>query len=90
MLVAKRPQRKQDFLLEVLDGEMLIYDPTRTRALCLNDTASLIWQLCDGERTVEEIAKVLRDTYPEAGEAVEDDVDTMVRRFAEHGAIELH
>ena len=42
-----------------IDGELLIYDRTRDRAHCLNGTAAAIWKLCDGRRSVGEIAAQL-------------------------------
>jgi hypothetical protein len=33
-------------------------------AFALNETASVIWQLCNGERPVAEIVEILQDAYP--------------------------
>jgi hypothetical protein len=51
--------RKDNLVLQELDGEILIYDLNKNRAFCLNETSSLVWQLCDGEKTVSEIAKAV-------------------------------
>lgn len=40
-------------------GELLLYDLKRDRAFCLNETSSMIWNLCDGENTVEDIRQQL-------------------------------
>ena len=52
MNLDSKPRRKTDYRLEQLDGEMVLYHPSETKILYFNQTASLIWQLCDGERTV--------------------------------------
>ena len=44
----KKPLRNQDFRLEKMDDELLLFNPKSTNILYLNETASLIWQLCDG------------------------------------------
>jgi hypothetical protein len=55
-----RPQsKKQNLVEQELDGELLIYDLERDRALCLNQTSALVWQACDGKRTITEINDLL-------------------------------
>ena len=39
---SRTPKKKQDFRLEEVDNELLLYHPVRTTALYLNDTAALI------------------------------------------------
>jgi len=78
-----------DYRLETLDTEQLLYDPEQTRVLCCNETASLIWRLCDGQRTVEEIVALLTEAFPEAADTIAGDVEATLEEFAQHGAIEL-
>ena len=56
----------RDYLLERCDGEHIVYHPTLETSMYLNDTGAIIWQLCDGTRTVAEIIAVLADCYPES------------------------
>lgn len=51
--------RREQLVVQDLPDELLIYDLERHKAYCLNRTAALIWQSCDGRRTVEELARVL-------------------------------
>ena len=51
--------RNGGIITKDIDGELLIYDRTRDRAHCLNETAAAIWKLCDGRRSVGEIAAQL-------------------------------
>lgn len=53
--------RKEGLLVETLPDEVLVYDLDRKKAHCLNQTAALIWQHCDGRTSVSEIARVLSD-----------------------------
>ena len=75
--------------LEEMDGELLLHHPGSTKTLYLNETASLIWQLCDGQRTTEEIAALLQDAFPGTEEAIAGQVDLTMRQFSEYGAIEF-
>jgi hypothetical protein len=85
---SKKPRRKTDYHLELIDDELLLYHPGRTKILYCNQTASLVWNLCDGQRTVEEIAALLAESYPEAAATIPADVEATLGQFLEHGAIE--
>ncbi|MDQ3820179.1 MAG: PqqD family peptide modification chaperone [Acidobacteriota bacterium] len=49
--------RKEGLLVQELHGEVLVYDLERDKAHCLNPTAALIWQHCDGRTTITELAR---------------------------------
>ena len=83
-----RPRRKPDYRLEMMEGELLLYHPVRTRILYCNETASLVWRLCDGQRTVDEITALLAAAFPEAADTVAQDVATVLQTFLVHDVIE--
>ncbi len=83
------PLPDKEFTLEELDNELLLYHPAKTTTVYMNQTASIIWRLCDGERTVNEIISLIKDSYPEAGSGVEQDVEATLKMFSDHGAISL-
>jgi hypothetical protein len=47
--------RSQGLKIEEMDDELLVYDLERNRAHSLNAGATVVWRLCNGERTVEAI-----------------------------------
>ena len=49
--------RKDSVIARDFGEEVLIYDRTRDKALCLNRTAALVWKYCNGRRSVEQIAE---------------------------------
>jgi hypothetical protein len=56
-----RPRRadraiSQDFA----DGTIAVLDPTGERVVMLNTTGAAVWTLCDGARTVDEIASFIQ------------------------------
>jgi Coenzyme PQQ synthesis protein D (PqqD) len=63
--------RQEDLVVQEMPDEVLLYDLRRHKAHCLNKTAALIWQHCDGQTTVTEMAKRVQR---EAGPAVDEDV----------------
>lgn len=82
-------QLKEGFLLERIDGEVSVYHPTLTTAVYLNETGALIWELCDGSRSVAEIIDILSDHYPERRNQIETDVKTLLFQLVERGIGEL-
>src|SRR5215213_1906935 len=51
--------RKENLVIQELEGEVLIYDLEKNKAFCLNETSALVWQSCDGSRTIAEISDVV-------------------------------
>jgi hypothetical protein len=48
--------RKENLVIQELEGEVLIYDLEKNKAFCLNETSALVWQSCDGSRTIADIS----------------------------------
>lgn len=55
----KPRSRENELVVQELKGEILIYDLQINKAFCLNETSALIWQFCDGNKTVSEISREL-------------------------------
>lgn len=54
------PQSRQsNIVVQELENEILIYDLKTNKAYSLNETSAMIWQLCDGQKTVTEISQSL-------------------------------
>jgi pyrroloquinoline quinone biosynthesis protein D len=75
------------------DGTRLQYDDVREEhlllvpegAVRLNETAARVLELCDGERSPEEIAAALSERY--SGADVTDDVRELLGGMAAHGLV---
>jgi hypothetical protein len=87
MELSCKPRQTPDFRLEQLDGELLLYHPGQTTIMYCNPTASLIWGLCDGQRSVQDIIALLSAAYEQAAAAVAADVKATLEQFHQHGAI---
>jgi hypothetical protein len=44
--------RKDDLIVKQMPDEVLVYDLARDKAHCLNRTAALVWNYCDGRTSV--------------------------------------
>ena len=51
--------RHENLVVQELNNEVLIYDLKRDKAFCLNETAAIVWQACDGTHTLGYIGERL-------------------------------
>ena len=49
--------RREALITKEVEGELLVYDVTRDKAHCLNETAAAVWRLCDGRTSVASIGE---------------------------------
>jgi hypothetical protein len=59
-----------------VDDDLVLYDPRNDNAHILNGTAAVVWWLCDGEHTPEQIASELAGLYELNPATVMTDVQT--------------
>ena len=76
--------RRSDRMGRILG--FLFYVP-ETRPLVLDEVGTRVWQLCDGERTVEEIVQVLSDQYILDRHEVELSLTAYMRTLGRRGMI---
>ena len=81
--------QRPDFILRQMDGETLLYRHSLKKTIYLNESAAAVWQLCDGERTVQQVADILADAYPEARAKVVADVNDVIDDLYREGALRL-
>jgi len=63
--------RKEGLVVQRLADEALVYDQQRHKAHCLNQTATLVWERCDGKTTA---AKIAEQMSKQTGKAVSEEV----------------
>jgi hypothetical protein len=76
-------QRRRDVSVEEVAGETLVLDD---RAGCLhqlNQTASFVWNRCDGATSVASIARSLSDQFDVEDDVAKKDVADVVTRLCE-------
>jgi len=54
--------RTNGIIVRKLEDEVLIYDIENRQAHCLDKTASVIWEHCDGNRTIQDFSSMLNTT----------------------------
>jgi hypothetical protein len=82
------PKPIEGFQVETLDGEVVLLHPTRNIIVHSNSTATLIWKLCNGQNTVEDIVRILGAAYPDARAQIKKDVPETIRKLMEQGVLD--
>jgi pyrroloquinoline quinone biosynthesis protein D len=83
------PRQRSGFVIEEMEGECLLYRSGRHWLVHLNETATVIWKLCDGSRTVEDIVTLLAREYPASRAEIETDVNEAVSMLIRQRVIEI-
>jgi hypothetical protein len=74
---------------ELPDGEVVVSIAGGDTALILNSVADAVLELCDGSRTIDEIAQFVRNTVTVPADAdVARDIAAVVDQLARAGVIE--
>jgi Coenzyme PQQ synthesis protein D (PqqD) len=83
----RRPLRRSDVWVRQVNQENAIYDPQGGTVHLLNETALAIWQLCDGETSVEEMVGAICDLTGMHRDVVIEDVDRVLTEFGSAGLV---
>jgi hypothetical protein len=82
-------RQSEDCLLENMGGDILLYIPSTASALQLNDTSRIIWELCDGERSVKDIIEGVSEFYPDQASQIAEDVCKAIQMLSDRQVLEL-
>ena len=83
-----RPKRKDDLLVEDMEGDLVVADFRKSEMHVFNSMAAVVWDLCDGHRTVEIITDLLADHFGIPANSVRHDVVRIVSEFRAKDLVE--
>lgn len=84
----KRPMKSPQFQAEFLDGEALLFTQSGATIIHCNATALMVWQLCTGSRTIDDIVSLLRAAYPDDVDVLHRDVYATLLQLSDNNAVE--
>jgi len=82
-------KKVEECLLEDMDGEILLYNPNNATTLHFNGPSAIVWELCNGENSVQTMIDALIEAYPGQAGQIAGDVIATIKEFAEHQIIML-
>ena len=82
------PTPNTDVSLQRVGQEAILHDRGNGRAHVINESAAQIWELCDGQHTVDEIVSVFAAAYELPTADVRADVQYILAKFHELRVLE--
>ena len=86
--IGPRPKRRVDVVNRTVDGDRVVLDRTTGRLHRLNASASLVWALCDGTRTSDEIAEGVEEAFAETPPTFGEEIREILRQFMDLGLLD--
>ena len=85
-----KPLHKNNLLLKDLGDEFLIYSAEHKELHVINRTAQLIWNLCDGTHSINEIENEVRAHFSIPPEKdITEDIQGTLKIFRDKGLLEI-
>jgi hypothetical protein len=79
------PRRGEATLHELPDGTPVLSNKDRTQLLVLNDLGAAVWELLDGERSIDDVVREIVALLPADPESVRSDVERFVTTLGARG-----
>ncbi len=83
------PIQNPNYVLDRQENEYQLLDIDQQTSIFINESASLIWQLCNGEQTVSQIKTMIKDSYPDMADTIDEGVDQTVEMLESHQALSV-
>ena len=80
---------RKGYHLSEMEGEGLLYSHEKMTMIYLNESAAVIWRLCDGQRTVAQVVDFLKSAYPDLSPQLDGDVCGMIQQFVDCDMLDL-
>ena len=87
MLAENRPQRGVDIVWRRADAGVVVLKPSDGQYFSLDDVGGRIWELCEGERTVTQIANTLAQEYDAPAAVIERDALELLEELEGEGLL---
>ena len=75
------PTPNKDVSLQRVGQEAILHDRRNGRAHVINESAAQIWELCDGQNTLDQIVIAFAAAYAQPAADVRADVQYILAKF---------
>ena len=88
-MLEKYVLRNENTASRVIDGQSVIMTLSDNTLHCLDEVGSRIWELCDGQRTIEDIIGIIHEEYMVDYEVGEKDCQAFMQDLCAKGMLAL-
>lgn len=78
---AEVPIKQSRLITKELKNEFLIIDTRNGQIHSLNKTAAMIWQMCDGKLSIDNMAQHVLEKFDASFDKAKSDVEKILRDF---------
>lgn len=82
-----RPQRDGRIVWRRGDEGVVVLNPNDGQYFSLDDVGGRIWELCEGERSIAEIAEILAEEYEADASVIQGDALELLRELRDEGLV---
>lgn len=86
-LDGSNPMKCEGFVAEQIDDEVVLLHPKKNIILHTNQITVLIWQLCDGSHSIDEIVDIFKEIFPHSGDEIALEVPKTIQQLRTQGAL---
>jgi Coenzyme PQQ synthesis protein D (PqqD) len=83
------PKKRNDVNARSIDLEIIVLDRHKGSIHQLNQTASFVWEQCDGESSLEEIATRMTEAFEVDFSTAMSDVRKVIQQLHDIGLLEV-
>lgn len=76
-----KPVRVEGIVLTEADEESILYDAKENKIHILNRVGAFIWNLCDGENSLEDISSAVTETFEVDEETAQKDIKEFIEEL---------
>jgi pyrroloquinoline quinone biosynthesis protein D len=89
MQAGDRPQRDERIVWRRGDEGVVVLNPNDGQYFSLDDVGGRIWELCEGDRSIAEIADVLSTEYEADASVIQADALELLQELKDEGLVTL-
>ncbi len=82
-----KPQKRENLKIENIEDGSVVYDPLNDEVFLLNNSASVILNMCDGNFTIKEMIDIISETLNVEKEKISQDTIKIINEFIKKNII---
>jgi len=86
-VIVDMPKRRDEVVERALPDELILYNVAKDQVFLLNQTSAAIWDLCDGQRSIDGIAGEIAGHFAASPGVVREHVQRTIASFQERALL---
>ena len=87
MLLSDRLQHSEHVIAQPTGADLVLFHMETGNYYSLNELGARIWELCDGQRSIAEVADLVESEYDAPQEQIQDDCRALIAELLENSLL---